>query len=107
MRPLRRPPVRSCVACHTSREQRELLRVVRTPGGEVRFDAGGRANGRGAYVCRDEACITKATRRGSLARALATTIPTDLAAELGRQLPMTPGPSGPDMPTAGGSLGQE
>ena len=68
--------------CRTSREKRDLLRVVRTPDGVVRFDATGRANGRGAYVCRDESCITGATGRGGLGRALEASVPAELQADL-------------------------
>jgi len=100
MRPLRRPPLRSCVACRTARPQRELLRVVRAPGGQVGLDATGRANGRGAYVCRDATCIATATSRGALARSLTATIPTSLAGELAAA-------AGLDSAFAGGSLGQE
>jgi predicted RNA-binding protein YlxR (DUF448 family) len=95
------------VACHTGREQRALLRVVRAPDGTVRVDPAGRANGRGAYVCRDESCITNAIHRGGLSRALATTIPTSLEAALHHELPATPPPSHPESIIAGGSLGQE
>jgi uncharacterized protein len=70
------------VFCRTNREKRALLRVVRAPGGTVTFDATGRANGRGAYVCRDAACIAGATGRGGLGRALEATIPADLADQL-------------------------
>jgi predicted RNA-binding protein YlxR (DUF448 family) len=55
---------------------------VRAPDGAVRLDPSGRANGRGAYVCRDEACIAGATGRGGLGRALETTLPADLADQL-------------------------
>ena len=48
----------------------------------MRFDPTGRANGRGAYVCRDEACITGATGRGGLGRALETNLPADLGETL-------------------------
>ena len=75
-------PTRSCVVCRTSREKRDLLRVVRTPDGAVRFDPTGRANGRGAYVCRQEPCIHGAAGKGTLARALATSLPTDLTETL-------------------------
>ncbi len=64
--------------CRTSREKRDLLRIVRAPDGAVHFDPTGRANGRGAYVCRDEACIHGATAKGTLARALESSLPTDL-----------------------------
>lgn len=74
----RRVPTRSCVACRTARPKRDLLRVVRRPDGSVLIDESGRVAGRGAYVCRDDACMTKAIERGALARALETTIPTDL-----------------------------
>lgn len=75
-------PTRSCVVCRTSREKRDLLRVVRTPDGAVHFDPSGRANGRGAYVCRDEACIRGATGKGALGRALEASLPTDLTETL-------------------------
>jgi predicted RNA-binding protein YlxR (DUF448 family) len=55
---------------------------VRAPDGTVRLDPSGRANGRGAYVCRDEACIAGATGRGGLGRALETNLPADLADQL-------------------------
>jgi hypothetical protein len=60
------------------------LRVVRTPGGDIQYDPSGRANGRGAYVCHDEACILGATGRGSLSRALGASVPLSLADELRR-----------------------
>jgi predicted RNA-binding protein YlxR (DUF448 family) len=75
-------PTRTCVACRTSRDKRDLLRVVRAPDGSVHHDPTGRANGRGAYVCRDTTCITAATGRGALAHALETTLPANLADEL-------------------------
>jgi hypothetical protein len=70
---------------------------VRTPDGAVRLDPTGRAAGRGAYVCRDAACIDVATSKGAFARALEVQVPDGLAFELGR---LTTGPEG-------GSRGQE
>ena len=70
------------MACRTSRDKRDLLRVVRAPDGTVRFDETGRANGRGAYVCRDETCIKGAAGRGTLARAPETTLSTELTETL-------------------------
>jgi uncharacterized protein len=57
---------------------------VRTPGGIVELDPTGRANGRGAYVCRDRACIAAAVRRGGLARALEAGLPAGLEAALAK-----------------------
>ena len=49
----RRVPTRTCVVCRERRQKDDLLRIVRTPGGQVVFDKTGRLNGRGAYVCGD------------------------------------------------------
>jgi uncharacterized protein len=70
------------VACRAGREKRELLRIVRSPDRKIRLDDSGRAAGRGAYVCRDTACITTAIHRGALARALETPVPASLLEEL-------------------------
>ncbi len=43
--------MRTCVVCREKRPKRELLRIVRTPDGEVMLDASGRLDGRGGYVC--------------------------------------------------------
>ena len=98
----RRPATRSCVACRTARTKREFLRVVRTPAGDVQLDETGRANGRGAYVCRDDACITIAIDKGALARALETRVPAELKVELERAAATTASPT-----TPGGPHGQE
>ena len=63
-------PMRMCVACRTMRPKKELVRVVRTPEGETKVDSTGRANGRGAYLCRDISCLEKAVRSKALDRAL-------------------------------------
>jgi hypothetical protein len=72
------------VSCREGRDKRDLLRIVRAPDGTVRYDATGKANGRGAYVCRDEACIAGAFARGGLSHALSTPVPAVLADELRR-----------------------
>lgn len=53
-------PTRTCVACGKAAGKRELCRVVRSPEGEISLDLGGKAPGRGAYLCFDEACFEKA-----------------------------------------------
>ena len=74
----RRIPNRSCVACRTARPKRDLLRIVRTPDGQVEADPSGRLPGRGAYVCNEPACIERAIMKGALARALKTPLPPDV-----------------------------
>jgi predicted RNA-binding protein YlxR (DUF448 family) len=52
------------------------------PDGRVTVDPTGRAAGRGAYVCRDQACLDKAIRKGALSRALRTQLSEDQRATL-------------------------
>lgn len=56
-------PVRHCVVCRRGRAKHELVRVVRSPEGEVGLDVGGKAPGRGAYVCPERRCIDRAGAR--------------------------------------------
>lgn len=70
-------PIRTCVACRTSGDKRGLLRVVRSPEGVVAHDATGKANGRGAYVCANAACIEQARKRKSFARGLKAELPPE------------------------------
>ncbi|HXO66547.1 MAG TPA: YlxR family protein [Candidatus Dormibacteraeota bacterium] len=71
-------PTRTCVGCRVARPKRELIRLVRTPDAAVVVDPSGKLNGRGAYLCPDDACWIKAERRRGLERAL--TVRLDAAA---------------------------
>ena len=63
-------PQRTCIACRQAKDKRELVRVVRTPEQNVVVDITGKANGRGAYVCRQAACWEKGLTKERLAQAL-------------------------------------
>jgi predicted RNA-binding protein YlxR (DUF448 family) len=80
--PARRFPQRTCVACRTERQKRDLVRVVRAPDGTVAIDTTGRAAGRGAYLCADGSCWQLALKKGSLQRALAAPLPATLRNQL-------------------------
>lgn len=79
---VRRIPQRLCVACRQMRPKRDLIRVVRTPLGEVRVDPTGKASGRGAYVCPTAECAEVALRERRLQHALEVAVPEEVAAEL-------------------------
>jgi len=79
---VRRAPTRTCVACRTARDKRDLVRIVRTPSGQLNIDETGRLAGRGAYLCRDAACWTTALERGALARALEAPVTAELRAAM-------------------------
>ena len=62
---MKKKPQRSCVSCRTVRDKNELLRVVVTPEGDVVYDPTGKLAGRGAYLCRNEACITAELKKAA------------------------------------------
>lgn len=68
-------PVRRCVGCNAQRSKRELVRVVRSPEGEISIDLRGKAPGRGAYLCPSAACLAKARKAKRLERTFAVPIP--------------------------------
>jgi predicted RNA-binding protein YlxR (DUF448 family) len=64
------------------REKRDLVRVVRTPAGEVRIDPTGKCSGRGAYLCRDWQCLRAAVKRKGFERAFKSPLPPEAAGAL-------------------------
>ncbi len=74
----KKEPLRKCTVCGEHRTKKELLRVVRTPEGEVVLDLKGKANGRGAYLCRSEKCLNKAIKSSRLASALSVSVPEEV-----------------------------
>ncbi|MGD1996335.1 MAG: YlxR family protein [Anaerolineae bacterium] len=73
----RHVPQRTCVACRVVRSKRELIRVVRTPEGEVLVDERGKRNGRGAYLCAQRVCWEEALAGRRLDKALKTELGED------------------------------
>ena len=73
----RKIPMRRCVATGEQCPKKELLRIVRTPQGDLAVDLTGKANGHGAYLKKDTAAVQAAKKNGALARALSTEIPEE------------------------------
>ena len=71
-------PMRQCLGCREMKPKRELMRVVRSPEGQVGIDHNGKANGRGAYLCPKAECLKKAIKTKALARALEVEIPQEI-----------------------------
>lgn len=63
---------RMCAVCRTRRPKNELLRIVKSPNGKIYIDNGGKADGRGMYICRDENCLKNAEKRRVAERAFKT-----------------------------------
>ena len=68
------------------KEKKALLRIVRTPEGEILLDSTGKKSGRGAYVCPDPTCLKKARKNRSLERAFDTAIPPEVYDALEAQM---------------------
>lgn len=79
-------PMRMCVGCREMKEKRSLIRVVHSPEGAVCLDFKGKANGRGAYLCKNAECLRRAQRSHALERAFECTVPDGVFEELERQM---------------------
>lgn len=79
---MRKVPMRTCVITHERFEKKELIRVVRTPEGEVIVDESGKKNGKGAYLKLDQEVIEKAKKSKALDRALEVSIPNEIYSSL-------------------------
>lgn len=79
---MKKIPQRKCVGCNEMKDKKDLLRIVRSPEGEISLDLTGKKNGRGAYVCPNPECITKAVKEKRLERALEKTVSQDVYQQL-------------------------
>ena len=79
-------PMRQCVGCAEMKSKKELLRIIKTPEDEVKLDATGRKNGRGAYICASMECLKKAQKSKGLERSLKTAIPADIYQNLEEEM---------------------
>ena len=79
-------PMRQCLGCREMKPKKELIRVVRSPEGEICLDFKGRANGRGAYLCPNADCLKIAVKARALERAFSTQIPPEVYAQLAEQM---------------------
>ena len=77
--------LRMCLGCREMRAKAELVRVVRSPDGEVSLDFRGKSPGRGAYVCRDDQCLKRAVKTRALSRAFGVAIPEEVMERLQAQ----------------------
>lgn len=78
----KKQPQRRCIGCGERRDKRELIRIVRSPDGEVSIDPTGKKSGRGAYICKSRECLRRALKTNQLARNLSCEIPEGVAETL-------------------------
>ena len=68
--PARKSPMRQCLGCNQHKPKRELMRVVRSPEGDVSLDFVGKKAGRGAYLCHDVKCFRRVRKSRRLEHVL-------------------------------------
>ena len=71
-----------CVGCGEMFDKRELIRVVKSPEGDISIDLTGKKNGRGAYICNNPDCLKKAKKRKSLERAFSVKIDDEIYSKM-------------------------
>ncbi len=86
----RKIPMRQCLGCNEHRPKQELIRVVRSPEGEISLDPTGKKSGRGAYICRASGCLKKVRKIGRLSKNLSCEIPAEVYDRLEAQLSALP-----------------
>ena len=79
-------PMRKCVGCNESKSKKELVRVVRSPEGEISLDTTGKKSGRGAYICPSAECLRRAVKSKRIDKILETSVPASVYEEAERML---------------------
>lgn len=79
-------PVRMCTGCRESKPKTELVRVVKSPEGELSVDLTGKKSGRGAYVCKSAECLAAAQKNKGLERAFKQKIDPEIYARLAEEI---------------------
>ena len=86
MQKVRKIPQRQCVGCRTMKDKKELIRIVKTPEGQIVADATGKKSGRGAYICPNPECLRRARKARALERSFDTAIPAEIYDALEAQM---------------------
>lgn len=82
MNKAKKVPQRKCIACQDRDNKKELIRIVKNKEGQIFIDLTGKANGRGAYICKDSECLKKAIKSKALNRAFKTEVPNEVYEKL-------------------------
>ncbi|MEE0946942.1 MAG: YlxR family protein [Acutalibacteraceae bacterium] len=79
-------PIRQCTGCSERKPKNELIRIVKTPEDKIVLDFSGKQNGRGAYICRNENCLTLAVKKKRIDNAFGVTVPEEVLECLKKEL---------------------
>ena len=78
----RKIPERMCVACRSMKPKTELVRIVKTPDGNVCVDETGKTNGRGVYLCKSKQCLARAVKNKGFHKAYGFQLTDDIVSSL-------------------------
>ncbi len=78
--------LRMCIVCREHSDKKELVRIVKNKNGEIFLDLTGKANGRGAYICKSKECFLKLKKTRALNRAFKCEIPLEIYDKLGEEI---------------------
>lgn len=78
-------PMRKCTGCNEMKPKKELVRIVRSPEGEISMDLTGKKSGRGAYICRSASCLNAAKKAKRLERAFECTVSEEVWERLAKE----------------------
>ena len=82
----RKMPMRRCTGCGEHFPKNTLIRILRTPEGEVVLDTTGKRSGRGAYICKSAACLKKARKSGRITSSLECSVPEEVYLKMEEEL---------------------
>lgn len=82
----KKTPLRRCIGCNEMKDKKSLIRVIKSPEGNIQLDPTGKANGRGAYVCKDSECLIKAIKSKGLDRSFKVHISDEIYDKLKEEL---------------------
>ncbi|MBQ7766949.1 MAG: YlxR family protein [Lachnospiraceae bacterium] len=78
-------PLRQCVGCMEMKEKKTMMRVLKTPEGDLVLDTTGKKNGRGAYLCKSLDCLKKAQKNKGLERSFKMNLSNEIYAGLEKE----------------------
>ena len=78
-----------CIVCRAHSDKKELLRIVKNKEGQIFVDKQGKANGRGAYICKSMECLNKLKKSRGLNRAFKCEVGDDVYSMIGEEIERT------------------
>ena len=81
--------LRMCIVCREHSDKKELLRIVKNKEGQIFVDKTGKANGRGAYICKSKECLNKLKKSRGLNGAFKCEVSDDVYSMIGEEIERT------------------